>query len=137
MLHGVHLKLRFIICLLERVIFSYMDQNIWQNFRMFGTFWYIHAQERKKSTMRKMYSHSCIESTKAKIKKIQGKGFERLGPISFLFSFLVLSSNGLICNTFWCLKLKLFFFQFFKRFLRCIIFIFNFLTQCKNVLTLF
>jgi len=43
---GVHLKLRFIICSLERVIFSYMGQNIWQNFRMCWTFWYINAQEK-------------------------------------------------------------------------------------------
>jgi hypothetical protein len=27
-IQGVHLKLRFIICLLERVIFNYMGQNI-------------------------------------------------------------------------------------------------------------
>ena len=45
-LQGVNLKLRFIICLFERLIFSYMGQNMWQNLRMFGTFWYIHAQEK-------------------------------------------------------------------------------------------
>ena len=37
-LQGVHLKLRFLICLLEKVIFSYIGQNIWQNFGMCWTF---------------------------------------------------------------------------------------------------
>ena len=45
-IQGVHLKLRFIICLLERVIFSYMGHNMQQNFRMCWTFWYINAQEK-------------------------------------------------------------------------------------------
>ena len=40
-LQGVHLKLRILICLLEKVKFSYIGQNIWQNVRKFGTFWNI------------------------------------------------------------------------------------------------
>ena len=47
LIQGVHLKPRFINFLLERVILSYMGQNTWRNFRMCGTFWYVHAQEKK------------------------------------------------------------------------------------------
>ena len=45
LLQGVHLKLEFMICLIDMFIFSYMGQNTWQNFNKFGTFWYLWTQD--------------------------------------------------------------------------------------------
>jgi hypothetical protein len=73
----VKLKLRYIICLLEWVIFSYMGENIWRHFCIFVTLWCIHVK--KNIVHREENAITILHWAKyRKIKKIHSKNVKRL-----------------------------------------------------------